>query len=86
LVPLRQGPALTELTESLPIVAMSAKGRDIDTAVFPQAFGLLVGMEGPGLPAKWRNTAIRIPTDPAVESLNAATAAALALYQWSQHR
>ena len=86
LVSLRQGPALAELPATLPIVAMSAQGQDIDSAVFPSAFGLLVGMEGPGLPAKWRDKAIRIPIDPAVESLNAATAAALALYQWSRNK
>lgn len=86
LVALRQGPALADLPDTLPIVALSAQGRDIDHATFPPAFGLLVGMEGPGLPAKWRDKAVRIPISPEVESLNAATAAALALYQWSQSK
>jgi len=43
-------------------------------------------MEGEGLPDRWRKTAVSIPIDPAVESLNAATAAAIALFAWRQQR
>lgn len=83
---LYQGPAITELTDDLPIVALSGEGRDITEIEFPEAFGLLPGMEGMGLPAHLRKKAVAIPISAAVESLNAATAAGVALYQWSQSR
>jgi len=81
---LRQGPFLKELPADLPIIALSAEGTDIRNTVFPPSFGLLIGLEGPGLPAFWRRTARRIPIHATVESLNAATAAAVALYEWSR--
>ncbi|RPJ71272.1 MAG: 16S rRNA (guanine(527)-N(7))-methyltransferase RsmG, partial [Desulfobacteraceae bacterium] len=81
-LPLRQGPALEAIPPDLPIVALSAEGSDIRQAEFPAAFGLLAGMEGPGLPAAWRRRAVRIPIRPEVESLNAAAATAVALYEW----
>jgi 16S rRNA (guanine527-N7)-methyltransferase len=39
-------------------------------------------MEGQGLPDRWRAAAVRIPIQPEVDSLNAAAAAAVALYEW----
>ncbi|MCU0605767.1 MAG: class I SAM-dependent methyltransferase [Desulfobacterales bacterium] len=83
-LPLRQGPALTAIPPELPIVALSADGSDIREAVFPRAFGLLIGLEGPGLPEAWRRSAVRIPIRPEVESLNAAAAMAVALYEWKR--
>ena len=53
---------------------------------FPQGFGLLPGVEGPGLPDRFRAHALAIPMAGNVESLNAATAAAIALYLWSRSR
>jgi 16S rRNA (guanine(527)-N(7))-methyltransferase RsmG len=81
-LPLRQGPALGDLPEDLPIVALSAQGPDIRAAEFPPAFGLLAGLEGPGLPELWRSRAVSIPIRAEVESLNAAAATAVALYEW----
>jgi len=83
-VTLRQGPSIKDLPGDLPIVSLSAQGRELAEVTFPPAFGLLVGMEGEGLPDQWRPSAVRIPIDKAVESLNAATAAAIALYAWRQ--
>ena len=82
-VRLRQGPSLEALTGELPILALSADGIDIAEAEFPPAFGLLAGLEGPGLPPHWRRSAaVRIPIDVSIESLNAAAAVAVALYEW----
>jgi len=81
---LRQGPALGKLSADLPIIALSAEGTDIRTVAFPSSFGLLAGMEGPGLPAEWRSRTVSIPIRPAVESLNAAAAMAVALYEWQR--
>ncbi|MFZ1199937.1 MAG: 16S rRNA (guanine(527)-N(7))-methyltransferase RsmG [Desulfobacterales bacterium] len=83
-VRLRQGPSLKELPADLPIIALSAGGADIRHTAFPPSFGLLIGLEGTGLPAIWRQTARRIPIQAGVESLNAAAAAAVALYEWSR--
>ena len=81
---LLHGPSLQELDESLPIVPLSMDGRDISNFSFPASFGFLPGMEGPGLPDKWRQSAVSIPIHPEVESLNGAAALAIALYAWSQ--
>lgn len=81
-VRLRQGPSLKELPHELPILALSADGEDIDRVAFPPAFGLLAGMEGEGLPPAWRSATVRIPIEAGVESLNAAIATAVALYEW----
>ncbi len=83
-VPLLQGPSLHELRSSVePIFALSAEGTDLALHNFPDRFGLVVGLEGPGLPESLRSgDLLRIPIDEAVESLNAATAAAIALYEW----
>lgn len=82
-VKLLNGPSINDLPADLPIIALSAKGNNIRSAVFPRAFGLLIGLEGQGLPTIWRKVAWRIPINRGVESLNAAAAAAIALYEWS---
>jgi tRNA G18 (ribose-2'-O)-methylase SpoU len=64
-------------------VALSPGGADIGAFAFPERFGLLVGLEGAGLPPAWRASAVGIPMAPGSESLNAAAATAVALYVWS---
>lgn len=81
---LYSGPSLSDLPRELPVVPLSTEGLPISKASFPDAFGLLPGIEGPGLPDPWRNRAVSIPIGPLVESLNAAAAVAIALYVWSQ--
>jgi len=85
-IPLRAGPSLAELPDDLPLIALSAEGEPLERASFPEAFGLLAGLEGPGLPAAWRRRAVRIPMRPGVDSLNAAAAVAVALYAWRRGR
>jgi 16S rRNA (guanine527-N7)-methyltransferase len=84
-VPLFQGPSIRDLhTRQTPLIALDTSGPALGEAPFPPAFGLVVGVEGPGLPESLRNgPRRRIPIAPSVESLNAATAAAIALYAWS---
>lgn len=81
-VRLRQGPGLGDLPLHLPVVALSAEGADIRSETFPPAFALLAGLEGAGLPETWRRRSVRIPIHPDVESLNAAAAVSVALYEW----
>jgi 16S rRNA (guanine(527)-N(7))-methyltransferase RsmG len=83
-VRLLEGPSLDDLPEDLPLLALSTQGTDVSEFAFPERFGLLVGMEGPGLPERWKKGALAIPIRPEVESLNAATAAAVALFAWSE--
>lgn len=81
---LYQGPSIAELPDDLPVVALSGEGRDIAESAFPNAFGLLPGAEGTGLPEHLRANAVAIPVSDCVESLNAATATGIALYLWSR--
>ncbi len=81
---LYQGPSIADLPADLPIVALSGEGKDISEFVFPDAFGLLPGVEGTGLPKHLRGNSVAIPVSDCVESLNAATAAGIALYLWSR--
>lgn len=77
-----QGPALSDLPQNLPVVALAASGQALAQTQFPPSFCLLTGMEGPGLPPQWQTNAVAIPMASNVESLNAAVATAIALYEW----
>jgi 16S rRNA (guanine527-N7)-methyltransferase len=80
-----QGPALADLRVSgAPLFALSAEGTDVGDFPFPACFGLLPGIEGPGIPDVLRGPqTLRVPMQPGQESLNAATATAIVLYLWS---
>ena len=85
-VPLRQGPPLAELrVKEHPLIALDTSGPELSETPFPSRFGLVVGVEGPGLARHLRaGERRRIAMAPGVESLNAATAAAVALYVWAR--
>jgi tRNA G18 (ribose-2'-O)-methylase SpoU len=85
-VRLESGPSLADIPVELPVVALSPDGSDIGTVDFPSAFGLLPGVEGPGLPEKFRARSLSIPATGDIDSLNAAAATAIALYLWSRSR
>jgi 16S rRNA (guanine(527)-N(7))-methyltransferase RsmG len=82
-----KGPSLYGLSQALGnlarlIVALDAGGEPIHTFRFPERFILLPGIEGPGLPVELRERSVSIPLPGAVESLNAASALSIALYEW----
>jgi 16S rRNA (guanine527-N7)-methyltransferase len=83
-IPLLQGPSIQDLQPSeAPYIALATDGDDITTIEFPDTFGLVPGVEGPGLPDQLRSAVRRrIAIAPGVESLNAATATAIALHEW----
>ncbi len=85
-VPLEVGPRLADLrTEHAPLIALDTDGPELSESPFPDRFGLVVGVEGPGLPPHLRaGHRRRIAMRPGVDSLNAAAAAAVALYAWSR--
>jgi tRNA G18 (ribose-2'-O)-methylase SpoU len=87
-VPLWRGPSIEEVSSTRrPLIALATDGPEIDAEPFPGRFGLLPGIEGPGLPQHLREgERRRIPIAAGVESLNAATATAVALYVWSRGR
>jgi 16S rRNA (guanine(527)-N(7))-methyltransferase RsmG len=85
-VPLLLGPSIRDLhSEHVPLIALATEGPAIGAEPFPPRFGLVAGLEGPGLPEPLRSGPTRsIPMRPGVESLNAATAVAVALFAWRQ--
>jgi 16S rRNA (guanine(527)-N(7))-methyltransferase RsmG len=87
-VTLEAGPALADLqVENSPLIVLDHDGDALEGATFPPQFGLVVGAEGSGLPEALRRfERRRISIAPGVESLNAATATAIALYAWATHR
>jgi RNA methyltransferase, TrmH family len=74
---LAAGPSIAALTQGA--VALDLEGEPIDTFRFPQDCRLLLGEEGAGVPATFRDKRVRIPIGTAAESLNVAVAAGIAL-------
>ncbi|MCA9772219.1 MAG: 16S rRNA (guanine(527)-N(7))-methyltransferase RsmG [Myxococcales bacterium] len=84
-VRLWKGPSIERLaTGALPLFALSGEGGPLRDARWPERFALLAGVEGPGLPEALRRgpRALAIPIQATVESLNAAVAISIALYEW----
>ena len=87
--PLFRGPSIREFLEDtgdIRLVALDRGGSDIRDFTFPETFYLLPGLEGPGLPDELRAEALSIPLSGDIESLNAAMAATLALYEWKRQK
>jgi 16S rRNA (guanine527-N7)-methyltransferase len=87
-VALRLGPSIRDLSaRHAPLLALATDGPALGETPMPERFGLVPGLEGPGLPEHLRQgPRLRIAIAPGVESLNAATATAIALYAWRQGR
>lgn len=87
-VPLLTGPSIEGLRAGeVPLIGLTMTSKSLEDEPFPRTFGLVPGVEGPGLPAHLRNEHARsIPMRAGVESLNAATAVGIALYAWSVGR
>ncbi len=83
-VSLWEGPSIKELRKTrAPLITLSPEGKDIGRYKFPTTFGLLPGLEGPGLPDTLSQaTSLAIPMEPGMESINAALATGIALYLW----
>jgi 16S rRNA (guanine527-N7)-methyltransferase len=83
---LLEGPSINDLPEDLPIVPLSKEGKRVRDFKFPPKFALLPGIEGPGLPERFRRATVSIGISAEVESLNAVVAAAIALFVWAEAR
>ncbi len=83
-IPLLQGPSIQDLGyKNAPLFTLDSSGKDVSTIAFPKRFGILPGPEGPGIPKHLSLLpSIRVPMEPNIESLNAATATAIVLHAW----
>ncbi|HNL01184.1 MAG TPA: hypothetical protein PKJ30_08740, partial [Leptospiraceae bacterium] len=82
--PLVKGPSLVELLENYPeIYQLSSDGIALEDVNFSKDILITAGLEGPGLPGAGGNR-LRIVMRSDVESLNAATALAIALYEFDR--
>lgn len=84
---LEYGPALAEIAArpmKIPFYALDMRGRHLADVDWPPVFGLLAGREGTGLPAeiKEKCVAVSIPLENGLDSLNAAAAVSIALWDW----
>jgi len=67
-----------------PIYALDLKGTPLNSRSWPiESMRLLLGEEGKGIPSDFRGERIHLPMPKPMESLNAAVAAGIAIYQLS---
>jgi tRNA(Leu) C34 or U34 (ribose-2'-O)-methylase TrmL len=87
-VPIFKGPSIRDLKRgAAPMVSLSMRGQDLERYQFPPSFGLLPGLEGPGLPGGWEDSdCVAIPMSEGVESLNAVHATLITLYVWRRQK
>ena len=89
-VPWTRGVSLDQLREhgfTLLALTPAREARPLADVTWPERCALLLGTEGPGLSDAWLAAAdfrVRIPMQSGVDSLNVATAAAIAFYSQAQ--
>ena len=85
---LLKGPSINNIEDfRWPLIALDAGGVSLHEFVFPEKFILLPGLEGSGLPKDAEpDHVLSIPMNEGVESLNAAVAVSIALYEWQCQR
>lgn len=79
---LRAGPL--EKIEKLDGFSLDMNGADIGQLEWPKNLYLVLGEEGRGVPANLKLRPLSIPMQGNIESLNATTAAAIAMYSYAQ--
>ncbi|GJL64887.1 MAG: hypothetical protein NPIRA04_35410 [Nitrospirales bacterium] len=82
---IEEGPEIQNLTDHELhrwVVSLDLKGRNLSTWEWPQHVRLLIGEEGLGLPDVTFPHTLMIPQTNTVDSLNAATAASIALFAY----
>jgi len=86
-----RGPRLDDFSEILNsagcrIFTLDKSGSPLNTISFPEKFIVIPGIEGPGLPDNLKTDTVSIPLSDSIESLNAAVALSVFLYQWRVKR
>ena len=81
-----KGPSIIDIKDMpVPIVALSAGGTPLDRFAFPESCAFLPGVEGPGMPPGIEpDHTVSIPMEADVESLNAAVATSIVLYEYKR--
>ena len=78
-----KGPSIQKLNpHDVEMIALDGQGESLTKLQWPNFARLLIGEEGPGLPATANLQTIRIDMEAHVESLNATVAGSIALYDW----
>lgn len=82
-----RGPRLEDFPEALSlsqikVFTLDKSGSPLSMVSFPERFIVIPGIEGPGLPEDMKTDAVSIPLSGSIESLNAAVALSIFLYQW----
>ena len=84
-----RGPSLNEILSiskknNIEIVALDKRGRDLSDINIPSKFLLIPGIEGPGLPADYLSKSVSIKISDKIESLNAAVALSIFMYEYNK--
>ena len=77
------GPSIRELHDVQDTVALDMVGQKLNATKWPKDVRILLGEEGPGVPQNLDIPRAQIPTVKTIDSLNAATALAIALYDYN---
>lgn len=78
-MPIEFGPSLHEIDSS--VIALDLNGKALDSQAWPRNLRLLLGEEGRGVPSSFRGERMTLPMKNPMESLNAAVAAGIVIYQ-----
>ena len=75
---------IASLSVKIYFYSLDMRGQHLAGIVWPQTFGLIAGMEGTGLPArvKDKGISVTIQLENGLDSLNAAAAVSIALWDW----
>lgn len=84
LVSYSSGPSIHDIHDlPFPVVALSSDGIPVGSFRFPGTCALLPGVEGPGMPDDIApDYTVSVPIEPDIESLNAAVAVSIVLYEF----
>ena len=85
-VPLLVGPSIHDLRSGTALFALDTDGTDRTTVPFPDRLASFPGSKAPVSPIRLRSTGRKFAIAPDVESLNAATATAVALYEVAKEK
>ncbi len=83
-VPIALGPSIDEINSHT--TAIDLNGIPLDTASLKPHWRILFGEEGQGVPNTFKGPKITIPMQNSMESLNAAVASGIILYQWQRQQ
>jgi TrmH family RNA methyltransferase len=75
-----KGPSIQSIELSAPLYALDLTGDPLAQIQWPADFRLLVGLEGLGVPSYLKPQRVQIPMSGNLDSLNAAVAASIAMY------